>query len=131
MLKQLARLPHEYGTWLGAGHTIPNGDPPEPYAPGTRLCCGLVARALTTSDEFDVLELDDGPLAFYGVIALHRDEMELKLSSGMEALADPSERAGPPQAVRPVLRAARHGRAVARRGGITAPRATGRSRAGS
>ena len=101
LLKQLARLPHEYGTWLGAGHTIPNGDPPEPYAPGTRLCCGLVARALTTSDEFDVLELDDGPLAFYGVIALHRDEMELKLSSGMEALADPFERARVSEVVDP------------------------------
>ena len=31
-LKALARLPHEYETWLGFGHTVPNGDPPEPYA---------------------------------------------------------------------------------------------------
>lgn len=27
LLKTLGRLPHEYDTWLGVGHTIPNGDP--------------------------------------------------------------------------------------------------------
>ncbi len=30
LLKTLARLPHEYDTWLGFGHTIPNGHPAEP-----------------------------------------------------------------------------------------------------
>src|SRR5215831_18616558 len=30
-LKQLARFPHTCETWLGSGHTIPNGDPPEPF----------------------------------------------------------------------------------------------------
>jgi len=27
-LWKLARFPHEYRTWLGYGHTVPNGDPP-------------------------------------------------------------------------------------------------------
>src|SRR5258706_3910018 len=42
-LKTLARLPHEYDTWLGVGHTIPNGDPAEPFAPTTALCGALIA----------------------------------------------------------------------------------------
>ena len=29
LLKTLARLPHEYNTWLSDCHTMPNGDPPE------------------------------------------------------------------------------------------------------
>jgi hypothetical protein len=31
-LKEIGRLPHEYETWIGWGHTIPNGDPPERIA---------------------------------------------------------------------------------------------------
>lgn len=87
-LKLLARLPHAYGTFLGVGHTIPNGDPPEPYGPGTKLCCALIAPPLMIPDRAERLELDDGPLHFYGVIGLHRQEMELKLAGGMDELAD-------------------------------------------
>ena len=43
-LKTLARLPHEYDTWLGEGHTVPNGDPPEPYAEGTALCGAMLVE---------------------------------------------------------------------------------------
>jgi Suppressor of fused protein (SUFU) len=45
-LKTLARLPHDYDTWLGPGHTVPNGDPAEPFADGTGFCAMLVARPL-------------------------------------------------------------------------------------
>jgi hypothetical protein len=41
-IKTLARFPHEYRTWLGPGHTIPNGDPPKPFAPTTRMCGWLL-----------------------------------------------------------------------------------------
>ena len=81
-------VPHAYGTFLGVGHTIPNGDPPEPYGPGTKLCCALIAPPLMIPDGAERLELDDGPLHFYGVIGLHRQEMELKLAGGMDELAD-------------------------------------------
>jgi hypothetical protein len=87
-LKQLARLPHAYGTFLGPGHTVPNGDPAEPYGPGTRLCCALIARPLTLPAGAEVLALEDGPVDFYAVVPLHRDEMELKLAGGMDALVD-------------------------------------------
>jgi hypothetical protein len=87
-LKQLARLPHAYGTFLAPGHTIPNGDPPEPYAPGTELCCALIAAPHTLPAGAEVLDLEDGPVRFYAVVPLHRDEMELKLTGGMDALLD-------------------------------------------
>ncbi len=43
LLKLLGRLPHELSTFLWYGHTIPNGDPPQPYAESTSLCCALIA----------------------------------------------------------------------------------------
>jgi hypothetical protein len=86
LLQDLARLPHEYDTWLWNGHTVPNGDPPEPYAPGTELCAALIAPALTTPKAFDTLDAGDRRINFFGVIPLHADEMQLKLDQGAERL---------------------------------------------
>ena len=52
LLKGLARLPHSYNTWLSYGHTIPNGNPPKPYAPNTELCCALILPPLGVTPEF-------------------------------------------------------------------------------
>jgi suppressor of fused protein SUFU len=87
LLKVLARLPHEYDTWLGLWHTIPNGDPPEPYADGTTLCCAFITPTVVAAAEFDELVLPSGKrIAFYQVVPLHADEMNLKLAGGTEAL---------------------------------------------
>lgn len=87
LLKVLARLPHEYDTWLGLWHTVPNGEPPEPYADDTALCCALITPTVVAAEEFDELVLPSGKrIAFYQVVPLHADEMFLKLAEGTEAL---------------------------------------------
>lgn len=89
LLKTLARLPHEYDTWLGWGHTIPNGDPPEPYAPNTKLSGALILAPLVPPDEFQVMETNDehGTVVnFYSVVPLYEEEMNYKLEYGTEAL---------------------------------------------
>ena len=88
MLKFLARVPHEYGTWLGISHTVPNSDPPEPYAPGTKLCGAIVLPALLAPEGFATLSRPEGDIAFCGIVALHADELKLKLEEGVDALAD-------------------------------------------
>jgi hypothetical protein len=93
LLKELGRLPHEYGTWLGEGHTVPNGDPPEPYAPDTEQCGALVLRP--RSLEADVLERPDGePIHFLGVVPLFANEMDFKLQHGADALLEAWEEHG-------------------------------------
>jgi hypothetical protein len=87
VLKSLARMPHEYGFALGPWHTVPNGDPPEPYGPGTKLCCAMIVPPRTTPEEFDELETPDGPVDFLAIWLLHRDEMEIKLEQGSQAIA--------------------------------------------
>jgi Suppressor of fused protein (SUFU) len=87
LLKFLARLPHEYDTWLGFGHTVPNGDPPQPYADGTGLCCALIVPPTQFDSRLDQLALsDDKVIQFYAVVPLYREEMAFKLRHGSEEL---------------------------------------------
>ncbi len=87
LLKFLARLPHEYDTWLGFGHTVPHGDPPEPFDASTGLCCALVVPPTLFDDRFDQLALsDDKVVQFYAVVPIYREEMAFKLRHGTEEL---------------------------------------------
>jgi hypothetical protein len=89
LLKVLARLPHEYDTWLGHGHTIPNGDPAEPYADNTRFTGALVAVPVTTPQEFWTLEVTpEKTINFYAVVPLYPEEMDHKLQKGTDSLLD-------------------------------------------
>ncbi|MGZ3159870.1 MAG: suppressor of fused domain protein, partial [Burkholderiaceae bacterium] len=86
-LKYLARFPHKFQTWLGWGHTVPNGDPAEPYSPTTKLCGAIVLPSVTVPDAFHTLRIDDKKeITFYAVVPLFKDEMNLKLRSGTDEL---------------------------------------------
>ena len=86
-LKFLARMPHEYDTWLWAGHTVPNGDPPQPFASNTKMCCAILLPSITTSDGFDDLVIDaEKTVAFWAVWPIYAEEMEYALKHGAEKL---------------------------------------------
>jgi hypothetical protein len=88
-LKTLARLPHDYRTWLGFGHTVPNGDPPEPFADGTEFCGLIVLPPVHLPRGFRVLQTTAGKeVEFFAVVPLYREEMEFKLRNGARALLD-------------------------------------------
>ena len=88
-LKLVARLPHEYHTWLGFGHTIPNGEAAAPFAPDTKLGCMLLLTAISLPEEFQTLQVRaDKTVQFYTLYPLYREEMELKMNQGVGALLD-------------------------------------------
>ena len=88
-LKLLARLPHEYGTWLGFGHTVPNGEEAESFADNTELGCMLVLTALSLPEEFQTLVVSpEKTVQFYTLYPIYREEMELKMAQGVDALID-------------------------------------------
>jgi hypothetical protein len=94
-LKMLSRLPHEYKTWLWHGHTVPNGDPPEPFSEDTDLCCALLLPPFLTRPEFDALEIDaDKTIHFFALVPLYREEMDFKLRKGTDALIERLVKAG-------------------------------------
>ena len=87
LLARLAVFPHAHGGWLGAGHTFPNADPPEPYVPSLDFCAALIAPPLTVFPEFCTLERPSGEtMAIWGVVPIFERELELKLERGAEAL---------------------------------------------
>jgi hypothetical protein len=85
-LAALAYRPHQLSSWLGWGHTVPNGDPPEALAPGTKLSGAIIVPSLLVPTDFYELETGSRTIAFYGVVPLYPEEMDMRLRDGMEAL---------------------------------------------
>jgi hypothetical protein len=101
-LKILARLPHEYGTWLGPYHTVPNGDPPEPFAADTRLCCWMLLPPVRVPADAREVTLADGRTVRLLVLhALYPEEMRLKLDKGSDALLSAFDRADLSEVITP------------------------------
>lgn len=87
LLKWVARLPHTYQTWLGEGHTIPNGDPPQPLASNTQLCAVLLSRPMLCSEDFWQLPVRAGKtVQFYSLLPIYQEELDIKLKYGIERL---------------------------------------------
>jgi Suppressor of fused protein (SUFU) len=86
LLQSLSRLPHERQSWLGWGHAVPNGEPPQPVGPDTDLCGAIIAPSLLVPVAFYELNVAGERVAFYSAIPLYREELELRQREGMEAL---------------------------------------------
>ena len=104
-LKQLARLPQDFDTWLGPGHTVPNGEPAAPLGPGTKQCCVLVTEPASLPPEARVMRLGSGEvIAIFALVPIYEDEMDLKLREGAAALAARLAAAGVGDVVDPTRR---------------------------
>lgn len=93
-LKYLAKFPHEYNTWLCFGHTIPNGDPAEPFAINTSLNTALLVPSVVFDESFRELKLKNRTIHFYTLIPLYSEEVALKLKKGVDALYDKFDQYG-------------------------------------
>jgi hypothetical protein len=94
LLKTVARLPHEYETWIAEWHSMPNGDPAEPYAPGTQFVGVVVVQMIHCAPEAREIITDSGRrISLLALVPLHPAEMILKLTGGTGALIDALDRA--------------------------------------
>jgi hypothetical protein len=84
LLMSLARLPHERGSALGWGDIVPNGEPPQPYAPDTKLCGVILAPSLLVPKEFYMLDTADRHIEFFAAIPLFAEELALQREHGMK-----------------------------------------------
>jgi hypothetical protein len=94
LLKTLARLPHDYNTWLGWGHSIPNGDPAQPYAPDTSLAGAIIIPPFDHDDRFFIVE-GEPALHIFQVLPVTAAEMALKVTSNLDKLLDKLEKKFP------------------------------------
>lgn len=91
-LKKIGRLPHEHDTWLGWGHTIPNGAPAKPIA-NTTFTGVMLTPPYELPAEFFRLKTKSGDkIRFYALLPLYQEEMDFKLEAGAEALEDQLEK---------------------------------------
>lgn len=89
LLKSLARFPHEYSTWLWRAHTVPNGNPAQPYSASTSFTGAIISPPITLPADFFTLRCSpDKTVYFFSVIPLYSEEMDLKLKKGADALFD-------------------------------------------
>jgi tetratricopeptide (TPR) repeat protein len=83
-LKILARLPINDTTWLGWGHTIPNG---EPFADNTKLCTMLLLNPGAFGEKSGWCRLSNGEqVHFYQMIPLYDEETQFKLKNNVQIL---------------------------------------------
>nr|WP_246418078.1 suppressor of fused domain protein [Haloferula luteola] len=88
-LKILARFAHEYQTWLGYGHTVPNGNPPKPVVDSVPFVGMLLAAPMEVPEGFSPMMLSDGhPVHFWSMIPITAEEMDFKLKHGADALLE-------------------------------------------
>jgi hypothetical protein len=87
LLQELARIPHDYGTWFGPGHSVPHGEPATPYLPGLELTGVVMFPAKPADDKLS--RIPGRPrIEVLQIFPLSTFEMELKLDEGIEYLAD-------------------------------------------
>ena len=88
-LKMLARFPHEVETWLCYGHTIPNGQPAEPYAEGVPFTGLLLGEPYWAEEDAAQCTLPDGHVVnFWSLFPTFESEMDFKLKNGADPLLE-------------------------------------------
>jgi len=89
-LRWLAHFPHDQKTWIGSGHTVPNGNPPAPFWGSSVLDTILLLPPLVKRDRTLAQELILGgdPVHFLWVVPLTSAECNLKLKKGTDAILD-------------------------------------------
>ncbi|MEW6746542.1 MAG: suppressor of fused domain protein [Planctomycetota bacterium] len=88
-LVELARFPHLYDTSLGFGHSITNGNPPCPLAPGVGFVGAVILPPVGLPSAFCELRVSPNVLInFYGVYPIYQDEMDFLLQNGIDAIME-------------------------------------------
>ncbi|WP_316796071.1 suppressor of fused domain protein [Pedobacter agri] len=88
MLKETARFPHHYDTWLTIGHTLQATADMEPYSEKTDYVGLVILPSVTFDEEFTEIKINDEVINIYTIFPLYKNELEYKISNGYNALLD-------------------------------------------
>jgi len=89
-LRRLAHFPHDNNTWIGDFHTMPNGNPPDPFGGSPVLNTFLFLPTIVNPDAAlpKELSLAGEPVQFLCVVPLTTPECNLKLAKGVVTILD-------------------------------------------
>jgi len=88
MLKQTARFPHHYGTWLGIGHTIQATEELDTYDKSTEFVGSIILPSVTFDEDFTKIEMDGHEINFHTLFPLYKNELEYKVEVGYNKFLD-------------------------------------------
>lgn len=88
-LKQLARWPHRSACQFSWNTIVPNGSPPHPFSPQTKLCGFWLIPPYGAPEGFATLELGPGqPIHVLCMAPLYREEMDVVALQGSDRFLD-------------------------------------------
>lgn len=82
MVKQTAKFPHFYDTWIGVGHTLQAHEQLKPYSNDTDFCGCLVLPTMTFPVAFQKIKSPHGIINIYGLFPLYKEELQFKIEYG-------------------------------------------------
>lgn len=95
LLARTAAFPAEADAWLGLGHSIPNGEPPEPFVDGLDFCGIIIAPPMSLPPHGRTFRRPDGAeVELMAVLPVFERELELKRKEGMPVLLKRFDAAG-------------------------------------
>jgi hypothetical protein len=88
VLRWIAHFPHDTKSWLGHGHTVPNGTPPEPLWGSKELDTLFFLPPIVKKDQALPSELILGgePVHFLWLVPLTTAECNFKLAKGFDSM---------------------------------------------
>lgn len=91
MLKETARFPHHYDTWLSIGHTLQATHEITPYNDDDDdddfVGC-LILPSATFGEDFTTFYSGDRKINIYSIFPLYKDELEYKIEHGFSRFFD-------------------------------------------
>ena len=92
-LKQTARFPHVFKTCLWYGHTVSNGDLPQPYHETVPYCGGILSIPVLSPKEAWSIHVREGKeVFFFSFLPLFEAELKFAWEKGSEALFEELDR---------------------------------------
>lgn len=90
LLRRLAHFVHDNNTWLHWGHTMPNGQPPEPLFSTDSLDTLFFMPSIVHPDSTlgERLQIASEPVQLIWCVPITTAECQLKLDEGTDALYD-------------------------------------------
>lgn len=82
ILKNTARFPHEYNTWIRDGHTIQANENFQSYYPETEYSGVMILSSMTFDDKFTKIKTPNGEINIYSIYPLYKPEIEYKIKHG-------------------------------------------------
>ncbi len=88
-MKSIARVPINYNTWVGRGHTISSDKKNTPYADNTKLCVSLLLDPADLNLKPMDFRLSNGEkINFYQLFPIYEGELFYTMTNGVDELLE-------------------------------------------